>query len=116
MRASLVHLLFLRYTGTEQDADPFVAGHVEYLNRQHGAGVFGLSGQTEPAELGGAIVALGVDRSEVEAITAQDPFVLGGVGRYEIVSVRPSRVHPAPAELVGAAPVRGAHRGRGAIT
>ena len=110
MPASQVHLVFLRYTGTEEDAEPFVAAHVEYLNRNHAAGIFVLSGQTEPTEFGGVIVAVGVERRQVEAITAQDPFVVGGVGRYEIVSVRPSRVHPALTELIGFDPVRGTAR------
>jgi uncharacterized protein YciI len=110
MATEPVRLLFLRYTGTEQDAGPFVAGHVEYLDRHHGAEVFVLSGQTDPAGIGGMILAVGVDREQVEAITAQDPFVIGGVGRYEIMTVAPGRVHPALAGLTGADPVRGAAR------
>ncbi len=107
MPNNLVHLLFLRYTGTEQDADPLVPKHAEYLNRQHHAGVFVLSGQTEPTSVGGAIVAVGVDRAEVEAIAEQDPFVLGEIARYEIVTINAGRVHPMLAALVESDPVRG---------
>jgi uncharacterized protein YciI len=107
MPNNLVHLLFLHYTGSEQDAEPFVVGHAEYLNRHHHAGVFVLSGQTEPTSVGGAIVAVGVDRADVEAITEEDPFVAGGVGRYEIVTINAGRVHPMLAALVESDPVRG---------
>ena len=51
MPNDLVHLLFLRYTGAEQDAEPFTHKHAEYLNRHHHAGVFVLSGQTVPTSV-----------------------------------------------------------------
>ncbi|MFE1920971.1 hypothetical protein ACFW91_00195 [Streptomyces asoensis] len=41
------------------------------------------------------IIAHGVDRSAVEQITAQDPFVVNGVAEYTITTITPGRVHPA---------------------
>ncbi|MGP4018032.1 YciI family protein [Saccharopolyspora sp. 5N708] len=102
VRDDMLHLLLLRYTASEQEAAPFVAAHVEFLEQHHGDGTFVLSGQTIPSELGGAILARGVDRAQVEKIVAQDPFVVRGVGEYVITTIDPGRVHLALAELVGA--------------
>jgi uncharacterized protein YciI len=99
--ASMLHLLLLQYTGSEQDAEPFVAAHVDYLERHHQDGTFLVSGQTVPSAWGGAIVAGGIDRLAVERITAEDPFVVAGVARYTVTTIDPGRVHPALADVLG---------------
>ncbi|WP_129841100.1 YciI family protein [Streptomyces sp. RFCAC02] len=90
----MLHLLRLRYTGTEDDAAPHVAGHVAYLERHHAAGTFLVSGQAVPTSEGGAIIAHGVDRDAIERIVADDPFVTSGVARYTVTTVAPGRIHP----------------------
>ena len=95
------HLLRLEYTGSERAAEPHVRDHVAFLERHHEEGTFVLSGQTDPAEDGGLIVAVGVDRERAEEIAAEDPFVRAGVGRYLITTVVPGRAHPAVAALLG---------------
>ncbi|GAB3563767.1 YciI family protein [Amycolatopsis endophytica] len=99
----MLHLLILRYLGTEADVEPHVAGHVEYLERHHAAGTFIASGQTVPSGQGGAILARGVDRAAVLSITAEDPFVRAGVAEYSITTIDVGRVHPGLAGLVRAA-------------
>ncbi|MFB4320467.1 YciI family protein [Actinomadura sp. 21ATH] len=89
-----MHLLIVEYTGTEQAAEPYFRDHAAYLDRHHRAGTFLVSGQTVPTELGGAIVAHGVDRAEIERITSEDPFVQAGVATYRIVTIAPGRSHP----------------------
>lgn len=91
----MLHLLVVDYTGSEEDAGPFVRDHVRYLERHHADGTFLVSGQTVPSSRGGAIVACGVDREAVERITAEDPFVVAGVATYSIITIEPGRVHPA---------------------
>ncbi|MBA9002174.1 YciI family protein [Thermomonospora cellulosilytica] len=105
----MLHLLCLRYTGPEQEAEPFVAAHVEFLERHHRAGTFLVSGQTVPAAEGGVIVACGIDRAAAERIAAEDPFVVAGVAAYTITTIDPGRVHPALAAVLGvdASRVRG---------
>jgi uncharacterized protein YciI len=105
----MLHLLLLEYNGSEKDAEPFIAAHVEYLERRHADGTFLVSGQTVPSTQGGAIVAWGVDRDVVERITEEDPFVVAGVAAYSITTIAPGRVHPALAGLLAAdeARVRG---------
>jgi uncharacterized protein YciI len=90
----MLHLLLLHYTGSEQAAEPFTKDHVAYLERYHRDGTFLVSGQSDPTSNGGAIVAHGVDRSTIEQITRQDPFVTNGVAKYTITTITPGRVHP----------------------
>lgn len=102
----MLHLLSLRYTGSEQEAAPYVAAHVAFLERHHRDGTFLVSGQTVPPSEGGAIVAAGVDRGTAERLTAQDPFVVAGVAAYTITTIAPGRVHPALADVLAADPAR----------
>jgi len=79
----MLHVLILRYTVPEAQAEPHVPDHVEFLQRHHADGTFVFSGQTVPREIGGAILATGLDRSAVEKVAAADPLVVAGVGSYE---------------------------------
>jgi uncharacterized protein YciI len=96
----MLHLLIVEYTASPEDVEPHIGGHVGYLERHHGTGTFLASGQTVPPGHGGAIIARGMDRDEIERITAEDPFVQAGVATYTIVTIDAARAHPALAELV----------------
>lgn len=98
----MLHLLVLRYHGAEEEAAPYIADHVAFLERHHAAGTFLVSGQTVPSAEGGAILACGIDRATAERITAEDPFVRAGVAAYTITTIEPGRTHPALARLLGA--------------
>jgi uncharacterized protein YciI len=100
----MLHLLIVEYTKPQQEVEPHISGHVDYLERHHGTGTFLVSGQTVPPEHGGAIIARGIDRAEIERITTEDPFVQAGVAAYTIVTIEAARAHPVLAELVGQAP------------
>ncbi|WP_343884799.1 YciI family protein [Actinoallomurus spadix] len=91
-------MLLLRYTASPDAIAEHIPGHVDYLERHHGTGTFLASGQTVPAEDGGAIVARGVDRRRIAEIIAEDPFVRAGLAAYEIVTIDAARVHPDLAE------------------
>ncbi|MEU7690224.1 YciI family protein [Microbispora hainanensis] len=99
------HVVIVSYTGSEEDAAPFVRDHVAYLERHHADGVFLVSGPTVPSSQGGAILAHGVDRETIERISAEDPFVENGVATHTITTIEPGRVHPALAAPLTAAPV-----------
>ncbi|WP_326558611.1 YciI family protein [Micromonospora sp. NBC_01796] len=105
----MLHLLYLRYTGSEQEAEPFVPGHVLFLERYHHEGTFLVSGQALPSMEGGAIVACAADRAAIERVVAEDPFVKAGVATYAVTTIDPGRVHPALAGMLGvdASRVRG---------
>jgi uncharacterized protein YciI len=106
----MLHLLLVEYTKSERDAEPHVRDHIAYLDRHHRSGTFLASGQTVPPGRGGAIVACGVDRDEIERITAGDPFVQAGVAAYTIVTIDAARAHPALAELIHASQGTAANR------
>lgn len=97
---STLHLLSLRYTTSEGEAEPFVAAHIDFLERHHRDGTFLVSGQTVPSAQGGAIVAAGIGRAAAERITAEDPFVVAGVAEYTITTINPARTHPALAGVL----------------
>lgn len=99
----MLHLLFLTYTGSEAEAEPYVAAHVAFLERHHRAGTFLLSGQTVPSGDGGVIVARGTDREAIERIAAEDPLVASGAAVYTVTTVDPARAHPDLAGLLGGA-------------
>ncbi|KAM9866808.1 hypothetical protein ACIFOC_00129 [Leucobacter aridicollis] len=96
-KSNLMHILRLEYTGAESEAEPHITGHVDYLERNHARGVFLISGQTVPTEHGGVIIATGVSRREIEAISQTDPFVVAGVGRYTVTTFECGRVSSAVA-------------------
>jgi uncharacterized protein YciI len=96
----MLHLLILRYTKTAAAAEPHVPDHVEFLRRHHAEGTFVLSGQAVPEEVGGLVLATGLDRPGAEQVAASDPFVLAGVGSYEIITTTPVRVHPDLAQVL----------------
>ncbi|RJL21717.1 YciI family protein [Bailinhaonella thermotolerans] len=96
----MLHILLVRYTVPEAEVAPHVPAHVAHLERHHADGTFLASGQTVPAELGGAILAVG-DRARIEEIAAADPFAQAGVARYDIVTIDAGRAHPALRALLG---------------
>lgn len=86
-------VLLLSYT-KPREVEALVPDHRAWLREHHAAGRFLVSGQRVPIEAGGAILARGDDRDEVEAIAASDPFVRGGVAEYEVVQFRASQMAP----------------------
>jgi uncharacterized protein YciI len=103
----MMHALILRYLVPAAEAEPYLADHVKYLQRYHADGTFLLSGQTVPDDIGGVILAVGLDRAGIKQVAATDPFVTGGVGSYEIITMTPSRAHPDLERIVGIPAVAG---------
>ena len=97
----MLHVLILRYTVSAAEAEPHLPDHAEFLQRHHADGTFVFSGQTVPREIGGVILATGLDRSAVDLVAAADPLVVAGVGSYEIITVTPDQVHSDLAEVLG---------------
>lgn len=109
----MLHLLILRYMAATSEVEPHVPGHVRFLERYHGQGVFLVSGPTVPVEEGGAIIARGVDRTRIEEIAVEDPFVRAGVAAYQVVTIAPGRAHPMVSDLLTAPLIQdGIERGK----
>jgi uncharacterized protein YciI len=95
-----LHLLVVKHLKPPDEVERHAAGHIAYLKKYHAEGTFIASGQTVNPEEGGAIVAAGVSREELEKIIAEDVFLELGLSSYEITSIKVRRSHPAVAGLL----------------
>ncbi|MCC0575869.1 YciI family protein [Streptomyces californicus] len=86
-------VLELTYTAPVERADALMAEHVAWLDEQYAAGVFIASGRKNPRD-GGVILAVGEDRTAIEAIAVADPFAAHGVCAYRITEFIATRTAP----------------------
>jgi len=80
----------LKFAQNKSKAGQFMEGHKAWLQQGFDDGVFLLAGSLQP-NLGGAVVAHGVSRAELEARVNEDPFVAEGVVSAGITELTPSR-------------------------
>ncbi|MCC8932460.1 YciI family protein [Rhizobium sp. 'Codium 1'] len=85
-------ILSLTYVKPTEEADRFMAPHMDWVNAGYDSGMFLASGRKVP-RTGGMILAQG-DRAEIEAYVAADPFAAEGVAVYEITEVAVTRTAP----------------------
>ena len=86
-------VVLLRFAHNKAQAHQFMPGHKAWIAQGLDDGVFLMVGSLEP-QLGGALVAHGVSRPELEARVDGDPFVAAGVVQAEILEITPSRANP----------------------
>jgi len=86
-------IVFLRLSDNRAAAPRLMEGHKAWIARGVADGVFLLVGTLQPAA-GGAILAHGATRAELEARLAEDPFVAEDVARPEVHEVSPVRGDP----------------------
>lgn len=79
-------IVLLTYTAPLERIDQHGAAHRAWLQTCYDDGVFLASGPQEP-RTGGAILAHGLSRPELEARLAQDPFAQAGLATYHITQV-----------------------------
>jgi uncharacterized protein YciI len=82
-------IILLTYTKPLDEVDRHLAGHRAWVKQGFEEGVFILSGGQRP-RTGGALLALGDDRSDIQARVNHDPFVLAGVATADVIEVVPS--------------------------
>lgn len=82
-------ILSLTYVKPTEEADRFMAPHMDWVNAGYDSGMFLASGRKNP-RTGGVILAR-CARAEIEAYVAADPFTLEGVAFYEITEVAVTR-------------------------
>jgi uncharacterized protein YciI len=92
-------ILSLTYVKPTEEADRFMAPHMDWVNAGYDSGMFLASGRKVP-RTGGVILARG-ERAEVEAYVAADPFTTEGVAVYEVTEVAVTRTAPGLDELKG---------------
>jgi uncharacterized protein YciI len=71
------------------DVDGTRDAHLGWVAAQYDAGHLLVSGRRAPAT-GGVIVGRAASRSAFEELLAGDPFVRGGLARYEVVEFEPT--------------------------
>lgn len=82
-------ILSLTYVKPTEDADRFMAPHMDWVNAGYDSGMFLASGRKNP-RTGGVILAKG-NRAEIEAYVAADPFMVEGVAVYEVTEIAVTR-------------------------
>ena len=80
----------LTYRASLAEIDARMAAHVRFLKKYYAAGIFLVSGRKIPRD-GGIILAAGTRREQIEAIAAEDPFVVHGLADVRIVEFRASQ-------------------------
>lgn len=82
-------ILSLTYVKPTEEADRFMAPHMDWVNAGYDNGLFLASGRKNP-RTGGVILARG-DRAEIETYVATDPFAVESVAIYEVTEVAVTR-------------------------
>lgn len=95
-----IFIVSLTFAANRAQAGQHMQGHKDWLERGFADGVFLLSGSIQP-NLGGAIIAHGTIRAELEARVASDPFVAAGVVSADIAEISPSRADERLGFLLG---------------
>lgn len=83
-------IVLLRFSDNKSAAGQYMPGHQEWIRSGLEDGVFLLVGSIAPG-LGGAVLAHGVSRSELEQRVAADPFVAENVVAAEIIEISPGQ-------------------------
>jgi uncharacterized protein YciI len=76
-------LLLGRYLKSVEEVDAHLDAHRAWVREHAEAGRFIAAGREVPLT-GGLLVAVGVNRNEVDAIIAADPFVTEGIAEYDV--------------------------------
>ncbi|NUP05317.1 MAG: hypothetical protein HOW73_04560 [Polyangiaceae bacterium] len=94
-----MYLVFLRFSSNKAMASEFMTSHKEWIARGIDEGVFLVVGSLQPA-LGGAVIAHGIPRAQLEARVAEDPFVVNDVVKPQVFELSPAKTDPRLAFLL----------------
>lgn len=83
----------LTYLVPLDKVDDALDAHRHFLDEQFAAGTFVAAGPKVPRD-GGVIIASNVDRAQLDAILARDPFAIQGVAAYSVAEFKATRVAP----------------------
>lgn len=94
-----MYIVSLTYHRPIEEVDSHLAGHIAWLKRYFQAGSFIASGRKNP-RTGGVILVKDMERSNLDAILAEDPFV--AVANYEVTNVALTTASTGFEALIGA--------------
>ncbi|MCH7342550.1 YciI family protein [Pelomonas sp. CA6] len=83
-------IVLLHYLQPLTVVEQHLAEHRAFLDRHYAAGHFVASGPQVP-RIGGAILARGLSRRELDAVLAEDPFHREKVAQYQVIEFEPNR-------------------------
>ncbi|MGR3758665.1 YciI family protein [Roseobacteraceae bacterium NS-SX3] len=95
-------VVFLKFSAGKDRAAGFMEGHKAWLAQGFSDGVFLAAGSIDEGQ-GGAILAHGCTRAELEDRVAADPFVIQDVVTADVTGFTPSATDARLAFLKGAA-------------
>ncbi|WP_042379886.1 YciI family protein [Streptacidiphilus melanogenes] len=81
-------VVLLRFSANKAAAGQYMDGHQQWIQQGLDNGVFLLVGSIQPG-LGGAVLAHGIDKEELERRVQADPFVAQDVVSAEIIEIAP---------------------------
>ena len=82
--------IFLKFAENRPKAAEFTDAHKAWIKQGFDDGVFLMVGSLQP-NMGGAVLAHGVSRDEIETRVNADPFVVEGIVSAEILEISPAR-------------------------
>lgn len=94
-----MYIIFLKFGPNRAQASQWMAEHVQWIQQGIDDGIFLMAGSLDDAQ-GGAVLAMNLERAELQQRVALDPFVVHGVVTTEVHSVAPSRMAPGMAALL----------------
>ena len=80
----------LIYRASLKQIDARMSAHVAFLKKYYAAGNFLVSGRKIPRD-GGIILAVGSDRTQIETIMKEDPFVQHDLADFRVIEFRASQ-------------------------
>jgi len=86
-----MYVVNLTYTASLERVDDALEAHRAFLVQQFEAGVFVMAGPKVPRD-GGVIVAMGIERTRLNAILASDPFAQQNLARYDVTEFKATRM------------------------
>ncbi len=91
----------LTYTKPLEAMDEARPKHMEFLDKYYAKNIFLASGRQNPP-IGGVIIAVSNDKTEIEEIIKEDPFYIEKLAEYEIIQFSPAKFHSSIKELINA--------------
>jgi uncharacterized protein YciI len=88
-REDRMYAIILRYKRPLSEVDKHIAAHREWLRKNYADGTFLVSGR-QRSGAGGFILAAAIERGQLDATLAADPFGQNDLADYEIIDVAPS--------------------------
>jgi len=82
--------IFLKFAENRAKAPEFMDAHKAWIKQGFDDGVFLMVGSLQP-NMGGAVLAHGVSRDEIEERVNEDPFVAEDIVTAEILEISPAR-------------------------